>query len=522
MASAVRSADVEPRRPIDTSAPWRAHGLGGHRLRQWRATVSNSDLAAWAAVAAFSLYVTIALVGGGGRSLTITFPLGFLLVALFSYARSPATYVGFVFWTWLLTPFLRRVFDLHFGFHPASPLLVGPVLATAVSGFTLLRRAPSLRRTTFIPFALAMTALLYAYIVGLFQQPVVAATYDLLNWGAPLLFGLHLALEWRRFPRMRSVLTQVALWGLLATAIYGLVQFVDPPSWDRAWVIDAEMYSVGVPVPFLIRVFSTLNAPGPYAVFLIFAVLIGLPAPQRWKFVALALGLTALLLTKTRSAWAAFLLGALVLQLRQPLRNLPRQWIALAVVLLLAAPAITHPRVLRAVAGRAASLASLEDDRSYRERLQITNYAVGRIEHNVVGDGLGLLGGAGKLQVANGQKFSASGLDSGVLEIVSVMGWMGGALYIFALLGVVIMIVRERSARRDAVANGAAAAAIAILVAAFFGNVFNGVSGVLFWSAVGFAVAGRSYALAVEQARRITVQTGAPIDPVYARNFTAA
>src|SRR5437870_5546639 len=107
MLSTVRSVDAAPR-------PHR-----GHRLRQWRATVSNSDLAAWAAVAAFSFYVTIALTGGGGRALTITFPLGCLLVAAFCYARSPATYVGFVFWTWILTPFLRRVFDLHFGFHPA-------------------------------------------------------------------------------------------------------------------------------------------------------------------------------------------------------------------------------------------------------------------------------------------------------------------------------------------------------------------------------------------------------------------
>jgi O-Antigen ligase len=510
MPSAVRSVDVAPR-------PRR-----GHRLRQWRATVSNSDLAAWAAVAAFALYVTIALVGGGGRSLTITFPLGCLLVAAFCYARSPATYVGFVFWTWILTPFLRRVFDLHFGFHPASPLLVGPVLATAVSGLTLLRYATSLRRTTFVPFALAMTALFYAYVVGLFQQPFVAATYDLLNWGAPLLFGLHLALEWRRFPRMRSAMTQIALWALLVTAVYALVQFVDPPAWDRAWVVDAEMYSVGVPVPFLIRVFSTLNAPGPYGVLLVVAVLIGLPAPQRWKFVALALGLTALLLTKTRSAWAAFLLGALVLQLRQPLRNLPRQWIALAVVLLLAAPAITHPRVMRAVAGRAATLSRIEDDRSYHERLAITNYVVGRLEHNPVGDGLGLLGGAGKLQVTNGHKIAVSALDSGMLEIFSVMGWMGGTLYTFALLGVVFLILRERSARRDAVANGAAAAVIATLAMAFFGNVFNGVSGVLFWSAVGFAIAGKSYALAVEQARRLTVQPGAPINPAYARHFSAA
>ena len=59
------------------------------------------------------------------------------------------------------------------------------------------------------------------------------------------------------------------------------------------------------------------------------------------------------------------------------------------------------------------------------------------------------------------------------------------------------------------------------LAMAFFGNVFNGVSGVLFWSAVGIAVAGQSYARAVEQARRLTEQTGAPLDPTYARYFAA-
>ena len=492
------------------------------RLRRWRAAVGNDDLAAWSAVAALSLYVAIALAGGGGRTLTVTYPMGCLAVALFAYVRSPATYVGFVFWCWLLTPFLRRVFDLQYGYHPASLLLVGPVLVTAVSGFTLLRRAQSLRGTTYVPFLLAMFALLYAYTVGLIQQPAVAATYDLLNWGGPLLFGLHLALEWRRFPRLRGVFTSVALWGLLVTSAYGLYQFADPPAWDRVWVYNAEMFSVGLPLPFLIRVFSTMNAPVSLAAFLVFAVLIGLPAPQRWKFLALALGLTVQLLTKTRSAWAAFLVGALVLQLRQPLRALPRQWIALAVVLLLAAPAVTHPRVLKAVSGRAATLSKIEEDRSYRERLQITRYVVQRLKRNAAGEGLGQLGSAGKLGAANGRAPAVTALDSGPLEVFSVMGWMGGALFTLAIAGLLIPIVRERRVRRDAVANGAAAAVIALLAASFFGNVFNGVAGVMFWSAVGLATAGRTYALAVEQARRYAVQPGVPISPALARYVTAA
>ena len=491
------------------------------RLRRWRSTVGSDDLAAWSAVAALTLYVTIAVAGGGGRTLTVTYPLGCLIVALFAYVRSPATYVGFVFWCWLLTPFLRRVFDLRFGYHPASLLLVGPVLVTAVAGFTLLRRAPSLRGTTYVPFLLALFALLYAYTVGLIQQSVVAATYDLLNWGGPLLFGLHVALEWRRFPRLRSVFTNVALWGLVVTSAYGLYQFVDPPAWDRVWVYNAEMYSVGLPVPFLIRVFSTMNAPASFAAFLMFAVLVGLPAPQRWKFLPLALGLTALLLTKTRSAWAAFLIGALVLQLRQPLRALPRQWIALAVVLLLAAPAITHPRVLKAIAGRAASFSRLEEDRSYRERKQITNYVVQRLKRNAAGEGLGQLGSAGKLS-AKGRKSGVVALDSGPLEVFSVMGWMGGALFTLAMIGILIPIVGERRARRDAVTNGASAAVIALLTASLFGNVFNGVSGVMFWAAVGLATAGRTYAIALEQTRRYPVQPGVPLPPALARYITAA
>lgn len=491
-------------------------------MRRWRATVSNNDLAAWSAAAAFSVYVAIALAGGGGRALTLTFPFGCLVVALFAYVRSPATYVGFVLWTWLLTPFLRRVFDLRFGYHPASLLLVGPVLATAVALLTLLRRAHSMRSTTYVPFALALFALLYSYTVGLIQQPLVAATYDLLNWGGPLLFGLHLALEWRQFPRLRGTLVQLSLWGLVATGAYGLYQFVDPPTWDRVWVVNAEMFSVGVPVPFLIRVFSTLNAPGPFAVFLVFAVLVGLSAPQRWKFLALALGLLVLLLTKTRSAWGAFLIGALLLQFRQPLRAMPRQWIALAVVLLLAAPAITHPRVLKAVSGRAASLSRIDDDRSYRERMQITNYVIERVKRNVAGDGLGSLGGANKLQTTNGRKVSITALDSGLLEVFSVMGWMGGALFALALIGVCIPVMREWRTARDPVTNGAAVTIVALLTLSFFGNVFSGVAGVFFWSAVGLATAGRSYALAVEQARRYSSRPGTPLDPALARIYPAA
>jgi hypothetical protein len=52
--------------------------------------------------------------------------------------------------------------------------------------------------------------------------------------------------------------------------------------------------------------------------------------------------------------------------------------------------------------------------------------------------------------------------------------------------------------------------------------VFNGVSGVMFWAAVGLATAGRTYAIALEQTRRYPVQPGVPLPPALARYITAA
>jgi hypothetical protein len=468
----------------------------------------SSDPAAWFVVAAFAVYVALALAGVGGRALALTFPIGCVVVGLFTYVRSPATYLGFVWWTWLLAPFVRRVFDLRYGFHPTSTILLGPLLATAIALLTVLRRGNMLRSTAYLPFVVAAVALAYAFMIGVLKQSVIAASYDLLTWIAPLLFGLHIALEWREFPRLRGTIASCVLWGLLVTALYGIAQFGHPAIWDRAWVVSAEMQSVGVPLPFLIRVFSTLNAPGPFSLMLVFALLIGLAAPQRWRFLPLALGLIVLILTKGRSAWGAFLLGALVLQLRQPLRMLPRQWVALLAVILIAAPVITQPRVMSVLTRRAASVRNLDADNSYQNRVMFTRYALKQMVRNPAGAGLGNLGGASKLLTGSKAGFA---LDSGPLEIYNVMGWIGGTLYCLALLAIILPIVRARKSKFEPTTNAAVAAVVALLAASLFGNIFNSVSGFFFWSAVGLATAGRTYGAALTLAGRFTHPAALPV-----------
>ena len=470
------------------------------------ARVRRYDAASWLAIGAFALYVVVGLLGAGGRALVLTFPLGCLLVALLIFVRSPATFLMFTFWVWLLTPFIRRIFDLRYGFHPTSPLLLAPLLVSSVAAITVVRRRMMLRSSAYLPFLVAFVALSYAYFIGVIRQSLISASYDLLTWMAPLLFGLHVALEWRRFPEFRATITSCALWGLLVSATYGLVQWVRPPVWDRVWVVSAEMFSIGAPLPYVIRVFRTLNAPGPFSIMLIFSLLIGLAAPQRWRSVPLALGIVALILTKGRSAWAAFFIGTVVLQIRQPLRALPRQWIVLLGVVLLAAPLLTQPQVLNLISRRAGTVANLQTDRSYKSRIDLTRYALSRMAVNPAGTGLGELGGASKL--LSGGK-SAVALDSGLLEVYSIMGWIGGTLFMMALFAVTLSVIRARGNRNQAVA-GAVSAVLALIVTALFGNVFNSASGFYFWTAVGFATSGRTYTLALDMVNRYANLTRSP------------
>ncbi|MEP6617709.1 MAG: O-antigen ligase family protein [bacterium] len=484
------SRPVDAPVPVTSGTPAEREGAAPKRKRY--------DAASLVAVGGLTMYVAVSLFGAGGRALVLTFPVGCLFVALLTYARSPATFVTFTFWLWLLTPFIRRIFDLKYGFHPTSPLLLAPLLASSVAVITVLRRRMLLRSSAYLPFVGAFVALSYAFFIGIIRQSLAAASYDLLTWFAPLLFGLHVALEWRQFPQIHRTLTMCALWGLLVTATYAIVQWVQPPIWDRVWVVSAEMFSIGSPNPYVIRVFSTLNAPGPFSIMLVFSLLIGLGAPQRWRALPLAIGIVALVLSKGRSAWGAFFIGALVLQVRQPLRSLPRQWLVLLGVVLLAAPLLSQPKVLSLISHRAGTVANLQTDRSYQSRIDLTRYALSRMALNPAGTGLGALGGASKL-LTN----SKSGLafDSGPLEVYSVMGWMGGTLFMMALFAITLAMVRGRANRNEAV-SGAVSAVIALLITALFGNIFNGASGFFFWTAVGFATSGRTYSQALELANR--------------------
>ncbi len=412
--------------------------------------------------------------------------------------RSPIAYVNFSLWIWGVTPFVRRVLDQRHGWNPTNPVLIAPPLVALISALALVRYVRELRSVLYAPYLLVLTALTYGYAVGLISAGVFPATYGLITWLAPVVFGIHVAVRWRRFPELRESLQRTFMIALPILAAYGVYQFARLPSWDAAWMRNADLKSLGSPLPFLVRVFGTLNTPGPFAAFLVGGILIMLGAKGILRYPSIAVALIALLLTRTRAAWVAFLIGLVVQQLSQPIIRLPKRTITLFAVVLLALPIAATPKFRNSILPRLTTLADIRDDKSFIKRVEFSTQTANTIVETAEGDGLGSTGGAIKLRGMQGVR----SLDNGFLEVFYVFGWPGGTTFFLGIGALLLQSLRFAEARRDAFAGAARATAIALVSILPIGDVFTGPTGTLLWTMVGLGITSHGYHLTTGLALR--------------------
>ena len=445
------------------------------------------------------ILATLAMLAGlGGRAANIAYPLLAVGTGAVLISRSPVMYSSFCLWLWFLSPFVRRVFDYRHGWNPTNPvLLAGPVVA-ALSILTLVRHARDLRGRLFAPFLLILGALAYGYSVGLINAGLFPATYALLTWLAPLMFGLHLALSWRHYAELNAAIRKTFAYALPTLAAYGIYQFVRLPRWDSQWMINADLKSIGVPLPFLVRVFGTLNTPGPYAAFLLAGVLMLLVGKGYVRFPAIAVAIIALLLTKTRAAWIAFVIGLFVHQLSQPVVRLPRRLLTIAIVTILAVPLTQIPSFRSTIVDRLSTLKSVSSDNSFIKRVQFSQASAGEIVQTALGNGLGTTGGAIKLNAGTGIR----SLDNGFLELFYLYGWLGGVMFLMGIASLLYQSFRFAESRRDNFASAVRAIAVALVSIVPIGDVFTGSTGTLLWSMMGLGIAAHAYHLTTGLALR--------------------
>jgi hypothetical protein len=443
-------------------------------------------LTAWAAILGLALTVGLSLATGKGGLLEVLYPALGLGVGALLLAVRPHLYLGFVIWLWFLSPFVRRIAEYQSEWRLASPILVTPLLVTALCGFTVIRHMRELPRSSLFPFTVALAGCLVGFTVGLPLNGARAAAYGLGTWIGPILLGIYLQLHWRHFPAFRSALLTTCAWGVLVLGIYGVWQFLDPPMWDRFWMIKSDMGSIGHPLPRQVRVFSLLNSPVALAIALLAAILLLVTSRHPLRWVASIVGSLVLLLSKVRSVW---LVGVVALLL--VIKRLPgRQRLALLVVLLglvaLVQVALTYGGMDEAVRSRAETLTTLSEDDSYQARMAFTLRAARNVLAEPLGRGLGATGGAAWLTTSRGEVV----FDNGLLDVFYSLGWLGGVLFLGALAWTCSRARQASLFFRD----GFSAASLSVLLALGAllagGNSLNGIGGIFFWGLAGLLQGG--------------------------------
>ena len=457
-------------------------------------TLNLSAAVPWVAIVGLIASVLGGLVANASGLLEYFYPLATSSVGVLLYWRYPTLYLGFTWWLWLLTPEVRRLVDYQQGWNPESPVMLAPYLVTAFTSFTLLRHLPKLQFYRYFAFGLILLGLFYSYGVGILSGgSTLAATFDLLNWLVPVVFAFHLLMHWRQYPQYRRVIRRTFVWSVLVIGLYGLLQFFRPPAWDQYWMINAPIASVGLPEPLGVRVFSTLNSPGPFAVVIMAGLLLLLSGggPLRWP--AAGVGYASFLLSAVRAAWGGWVVGLLFI-IAQRSRLGPRLLTVLVVTGLITLPLLTVGPVSETINERLQTFTNLRQDTSFNDRVAFQLYILPQALLNPIGTGLGSTGIATKLSAATGELGELGVFDSGLLNIPYVLGWPGSLLYIggliwllyYALHGVV-------EAKSDLFAVTSRGIAVAMLAQLFFVNTLIGVSGMVFWGFLGLALAAQVY-----------------------------
>lgn len=453
----------------------------------------------WSAVL-LTLAFAIGLAGARqGALLNLGFTPLCVVIAAILYRSYPRQFVFYAFSLWMFTPLVRRLADWQSVYHPASMVMLAPLLVAGLGGVTVARRLGRLGDPDIAPFTILLALLGFGFFVGLLQNGPSQAALGLLNWGAPLLFGMHLLLRHRSAEEFEGALFDSLAWGVLGMSLYGIYQYFSPPPWDVAWMLNAEMASIGLPLPRMVRVFSTMNSPGPFAGTLAVGLLAVLVRGGVMRWAASAPGYVALLLSLVRAAWGGWAIGALALLATATPGRSVRYLVLGAGVVALAVPLLLVEPVSTVVSQRVNTLGAADQDVSLRARTEL--YRTGlTMAASPFGSGLGASGTATKMSEETVSFAQAGVVDSGLIELLMNLG--GPSTLVFVIVLVVLMVQAGLRARRHPHSGLGFAAATTIFVQIAFGPMLSGVLGAVFYTFLCLALSPRAAAVAARDEAR--------------------
>ena len=436
------------------------------------------DALAYGALAAAVLTGAATFAGSLAAPAGLLYPVMALVAAALLLWRKPALYVGFMWWVWFLTPLVRRLVDLRVGYTEMSLVMLAPFLVSGVALVAVLANLRRLPRPHRLPLAFAAFGLLYAYAVGVLNNGLLTATFDLLTWGVPVVGGAYVLTHGHHVTAFRAVTRRAFVWGLLVMGAYGVVQYFYLPAWDGYWMDNAGLVSIGVSEPQEVRVFSTLNSPGPFAIVVMAGLLLAFGGGSPARVPGVVAGFIGFALSAVRSAWGGWVVGFLVLASSLPLRLRVRLLGTLVLLGLVAVPLFSVGPVADLLSQRLESVTDLENDTSFNDRLALYADFSSFTAGNPLGQGLG---GTGVASGLGNRETTLQNLDSGVIAVIYTFGVLGTLYFVggaAALFGAALRTGLRSRDLSDAVYISITVAATSQLA---FGNAWGGLPGMVLW-----------------------------------------
>jgi hypothetical protein len=427
------------------------------------------------------LIVVTALVGPRlGDAARPLFLAGSLLVGRLAWSRSPGVHLQTALVLFSFTPLLRRMVDLSAGFDPKGLMVAGPLLV-------LLAPLPDLRKLTLsgqmsgrwlAPFLTFGACVVYCTVLTIAQGEWSQAASDALKWGAPLVYAMALC---HRAPNAAQLVRDAAAAFaviLPVTGLYGVYQYVDPPMWDRYWLIYASITSAGLPAPYEVRTFSTMHAPAAFATYTAVGLLLVYGLRPGWRtHLAMTPAVMALALSLYRTAWLSLAAGMLFCLLFSKTRAKAGGAILTFAAVMMAALVFTPFGDV--IANRLSTFGKASNDGSGQERLAEFTTLWSQPD--------GGLFGAGFTRVDVGVAGSAP-IDGMIAACWMYMGIVVGLACLASLIYLIVqtIVLTRRSGREEAVILGALACGW--LIQAPLAGIASGELGFLFWTTVALGV----------------------------------
>jgi hypothetical protein len=498
-------------------SPWNIAPVGARHLVKRRVSPRGGLIVNPTLLVAGFWICTLALLSVGlGSKVRFAWPVIAMICGWFLLEHAPRHYISFAWLLWFFTPFVRRVVDMG-AWSPFNPCMLAPPLVTALCIVHLLRRSYLWRRPEVLPFLMIIAGGLYAYARGIGTNGLLGPSYDALEWIVPPSFAAFLVIYRDKLGLLERTLQTTFAIGVFVMGVYGVLQFISPMPWDVYWMQNVPMASNGQPLPYQVRVFSTMNSPGPFSLIMMAGVLLVPAGRSKFRWLAAGPGGVSLLLSLVRAAWGGFVVGLIATATLASGAVRSRLIIVIVALVLVGLPLLTIGPVADTISVRMNSFESIQSDNSLNVRidLYVTNTETCLL--NIFGAGLGSTGTASKLQNANGALGGGANFDSGVLNIPFVLGWPGAILYVGGVVTLLMRVLRTRAVGRDMFLCTCAGIAIGALGQMVFINTLIGVQGMVFWTFLGVCLGG-SMPVVCNQ-NKVTATTARLSSPKSGRGF---